>query len=92
MLFCRHIKQDQTIPQHDPLNQQSQPQYLQQVSETLILIKAALSDDISDHKKLGDLNFSINCVKFTNICRDSRGRDRMLVGFTTTCSISADHH
>ena len=23
---------------------------------------------------------------------NSRGRDRMLVGFTTTCSISAYHH
>jgi hypothetical protein len=24
--------------------------------------------------------------------RDRRGRDRMVVGFTTTCAISAYHH
>ena len=31
--------------------------------------------------------------KFTNeICWGRRGRDCMVVGFTTTCTISADHH
>jgi hypothetical protein len=27
-----------------------------------------------------------------NPCRVRRGRDRMVVGFTTTCEISACHH
>jgi len=29
---------------------------------------------------------------FFLILRDRRGRDRMVVGFTITCSISAYHH
>ena len=29
---------------------------------------------------------------FTNVCLNNRGRDRMEVGFTTTCAISAYHH
>jgi hypothetical protein len=27
-----------------------------------------------------------------NVHRDGRGRDRMVVGFTTTCAISAYHY
>ena len=30
--------------------------------------------------------------KITNTIRGRRGRDRMIVGFTTTCAISACHH
>ena len=32
------------------------------------------------------------CVFAKQRPRDSRGRDRMVVGFTTTCAISAYHH
>jgi len=30
-------------------------------------------------------------MKILNSKRDRCGRDRMVVGFTTTCAISADH-
>ena len=30
--------------------------------------------------------------KYQNLLRGRRGRDRMVVGFTTTCAISAYHH
>ena len=31
------------------------------------------------------------CITSTDV-RDHHGRDRMVVGFTTTCAISAYHH
>jgi hypothetical protein len=36
--------------------------------------------------------FSIKFGAFINVHRGRRGRDRMVVGFTTTCAISAYHH
>ena len=32
------------------------------------------------------------CTCISKEIRDRRGRDRMVVGFTTTCAISAYHH
>ena len=29
---------------------------------------------------------------YTKLCRGLRGRDHLVVGFTTTCAISAYHH
>ena len=37
------------------------------------------------------INTAFQLFPLTPIC-NSRGRDRMVVGFTTTCAISAHHH
>ena len=49
----------------------------------------------NDSKYLTNVTMSIFNMKGRNItdeCRGCRGRDRMVVGFTTTYTISAYHH
>ena len=48
--------------------------------------------NLSKHK----INFAVQCIKSIDDmhipCRGRHGRDRMIVGFTTTYAISAYHH
>jgi hypothetical protein len=47
------------------------------------------------HRRMCEWDYTIDKSLFVYKAkegRDRRGRDRMIVGFTTTCAISAYHH
>jgi hypothetical protein len=46
----------------------------------------------SQQNKQSRLNYEVNLLSLTFLSRDRRGRDRMVVGFTTIYAISAYHH
>ena len=60
----------------------------------IIYIHSAFEGNLSISRiKYRVVNYYILCsFQITDECRGRRGRYRMVVGFTTTYAISADHH
>ena len=45
---------------------------------------------LNEHKSTAAMNYFLS--NKDNVIRDRRGRDRMIVGFTTTCVINVYRH